>query len=102
MMSHSLRRWPNIETTLAQRLVFAGIVLMSRACWDLNATDIMPTTARSLKFAGLIADRYMAKIHLELHLKEKSESFSSSSLDNTPFFMAQCFRRGHANSLHSV
>ena len=24
MLAHRLRRWPNIKTTLAQRLVFAG------------------------------------------------------------------------------
>ena len=25
MLGHRLRRWPNIKTTLAQRLVFAGL-----------------------------------------------------------------------------
>ena len=34
MLAQRLRRWPNIETSLFQRVVFTGIVLKLNGCWS--------------------------------------------------------------------
>ena len=39
MLGHRLRRWPNIETKLGQRLVFAGIQFSPSVSYHLDHTD---------------------------------------------------------------
>ena len=93
MFAHRLRRWPDIRTTLAQRLVFVGYIIPSytRRCPDVGPTlchrlrrwpSIGPTSGQCLVFARYILPRTMTHT-IAVRINKKTTRNGSTTVIST-------------------